>query len=688
MKNLLTLLLCGLLLFGCSKNEVDDDLQEIYLYISQSDLIFSEDHMTDEIYIETNGQWQISGVPFWCECTPSTGYGDSQIMLTVNPEYIYEEDQNTNLTITAGTQTESVWITLKKKDALILSKDKYAVPLEGGTISIEVKSNISYDIIIPKDFSEWIEEVDATSHTRALKSRVHIFKIADNLKVPKDRDGYIIIDGGEIKETVYIFQNYENKLILGKDSYVLTSEAINLDIQLQTNVDYEITIPDDAHSWIRQIATRAIRTDVLHFDIAENTTSESRSAEIVIRDKNSDLKQILNISQMVKGVYPKDVVLRNDADVKEFGDHKYTKIEGNLTIQTDDVSELQDRLIEVEGDVIIRRTRMAKQTENGIRVIYGPKLTSFDGLYGLEKIGGSFIVSDADISSFEGLKNLHTIGGDFILEDRATADDVYEGQVLSVFKKLKSFEGLDALKTIGGDFRIEVSAIKGRYGETRGLNAMPLLESFEGFEALENIKGNFIIDVDGSNYDSKREGVYVLPLLQSFKGLERLKKIGKDFSISLSISNSSPESSVRVLSDLSSFRGLDNLESIGGNFQIETETADSGGNTYGLSELKSFEGLEKLSHIGGSILILGSNSRTDNYTYWYTLGELSSCLGFNNLTYVGENISIKNCISMCDYTALQSLLSSFTGYFEAKYNKYNPTKQDIIDGNGADDVIQ
>ena len=465
----------------------------------------------------------------------------------------------------------------------------------------------------------------------------------------------------------------------------MTSEATNLDIQLQTNVDYEITIPDDAHSWIRQIATRAIRTDVLHFDIAENTTSESRSAEIVIRDKNSDLKQILNISQKVTGVYPKDVVLRNDADVKEFGDHKYTKIEGNLTIQTDDLSGLQDRLVEVEGDVIIRRTRMTKQTENGIRVIYGPKLTSFDGLYGLEKIGGSFIVSDADISSFEGLKNLHTIGGDFILEDSATADDVYEGQVLSVFKKLKSFEGLDALKTIGGDFRIEVRAIKNCYGESRGLNAMPLLESFEGFEALENIKGNFIIDVYGSNYDSQREGAYVLPLLQSFKGLERLKKIGKNFSISLSIRNSSSESTVRVLSNLSSFRGLDNLESIGGNFQIETEAA--GGNIYGLSELKSFEGLEKLSHIGGSILILGS--RTDNYTsYWYTLGELSSCLGFNNLTYVGENISIKNCISMCDYTALQSLLSSFTGYFEAKYNKYNPTKQDIIDGNGADDVIQ
>lgn len=135
--------------------------------------------------------------------------------ISINPDDIYE-DQNANLTITAGDKTELVSITQKKKNALILSKDKYAVPLEGGNISIEVKSNIAYKIIIPDDFSSWIEEVAASSKTRALQSRIHTFKIADNLKVPKDRDGYIIVDGGDLKETIFIFQNYENKLILNK----------------------------------------------------------------------------------------------------------------------------------------------------------------------------------------------------------------------------------------------------------------------------------------------------------------------------------------------------------------------------------------------------------------------------------------------------------------------------------------
>ena len=96
--------------------------------------------------------------------------------ISINPDDIYE-DQNANLTITAGDKTELVSITQKKKNALILSKDKYAVPLEGGNISIEVKSNIAYKIIIPDDFSSWIEEVAASSKTRALQSRIHTFKI-------------------------------------------------------------------------------------------------------------------------------------------------------------------------------------------------------------------------------------------------------------------------------------------------------------------------------------------------------------------------------------------------------------------------------------------------------------------------------------------------------------------------------
>lgn len=50
---------------------------------------------------------------------------------------------------------------------------------------------------------------------------------------------------------------------------------------------------------------------------------------------------------------------------------------------------------------------------------------------------------------------------------------------------------------------------------------------------------------------------------------------------------------------------------------------------------------------------------------------------------VNGDISIMDCSALCDYTALQKLLSSYTGVFNTTGNKYNPTQQQIVDGEGA-----
>lgn len=681
MKKLFLFALSAIMICSCSKSGTEDNPpieEEIWLYVSSNDLIFSEENTTTEIYIGTNGQWRITGIPSWCKCTPSQGDCDAEVSISINPDDIYE-DQNANLTITAGDKTELVSITQKKKNALILSKDKYAVPLEGGNISIEVKSNIAYKIIIPDDFSSWIEEVAASSKTRALQSRIHTFKIADNLKVPKDRDGYIIVDGGDLKETILIFQNFENKLILNQDNYILTSEQQSLDIELQTNIDYDVKIPNDAQNWIRQVATRAMRTDKLHFEIAENTASATRSTEIVIRDKNSDLEQILKVSQKPKGVWGKDVILESDADTQEFGTHKYQKIEGNLIIKTDDLTGLNDVLVEVEGDVTVQC----------------PRLSSFDGLYGLEKIGGSLIIYDAAISSFEGLKNIHTIGKDFIINASAYGSNDLDEE----FAKLKSFKGLDALKTIGGDFQLNISA-KQYATQSHGghaTEAMNELSSFEGLETLEQIGGNFIITASATadGNEDNNSFAHALCALESFKGLNNLKRIGGNFSIKVNTTTSAsywsyPRSS-SALTGLQSFDGLNSLEYIGGNFDLisiasvscnDSGVADNHWRANGLTNLISFAGLENLNFIGGSITISGKKYIRRRGTA-ESLSKLSSCDGLNALVTVNGNISITDCSSLCDYTALQILLSSYTGVFNITGNKYNPTQQQIVDGDGA-----
>ena len=66
-------------------------------------------------------------------------------------------------------------------------------------------------------------------------------------------------------------------------SYTLTSEATTLSVNVQTNLDYTVSIPSTASSWIslKNITTRAaVRNDIINLDIKENTAMSNRKATL------------------------------------------------------------------------------------------------------------------------------------------------------------------------------------------------------------------------------------------------------------------------------------------------------------------------------------------------------------------------------------------------------------------------
>lgn len=103
---------------GCSKNEGGDE--STYLRLYYSNLLLNASNTSEIIRIDTDGQWKITSVPSWCECSSLTGYGETEITITVKPEFVYEEDKNAImdvtdvLTIKAGALTETISIYLNK----------------------------------------------------------------------------------------------------------------------------------------------------------------------------------------------------------------------------------------------------------------------------------------------------------------------------------------------------------------------------------------------------------------------------------------------------------------------------------------------------------------------------------------------------------------------------------------------
>ena len=661
---LLMMLSCTL--WSCSKSDgsIDDPDDpdnpdtptNVTLDISVSDLVFEAEGGEKEFTIYCNSDWTITNESEWCKTTVNQGNGNSKIIVTVGV-YSEMEDRNTNLTIKAGNITKVLTVTQKDGDAIILSKDKFDIPEEGGNVTVEVKSNIQYEVSIPSQFQNWIKH---EPETKAITVKNFTFTILENKEYEK-REGYIVFNGNSLKDTVHIYQTADPRtLILSKDTYNISSAKESIEVELKSNVDYSISIPSSASHWIKLLETKAIRTDKIYFEIEENTTYDNRSAQVFIKDKNSSLCDTLYINQLqqnalilsqkqyevLAGGEQISIEVQSNIDyeiiipktvqewIEQMPQSKaFTKSMINLEIKpntTYDVRSAQvfikdknstlsdtvqvtqaakgtytgDISFETEQDLIDFQTAGYTKVIGNIIVQYNIRtLQKLDNL--LTEIDGNLTINCQSLTSLDGLYNLKKITGNFITWEAC----------------ITSYEGIDKLTEIGGDFEVRLP-----YS----------LESFEGLESLETIGGNFkVIDK------------LALSSLSSFKGLSSLKSIGGDFEVNAKSSS------------LASFEGLENLETIGGNFKVIAESSFKGLN--GLksiggdfevnanSSLESFEGLESLETIGGNFKIIDNES---------SLNALSSFKGLSSLKSIGGDFEVNansSLNSLSSFGGLESL---------------------------------
>ena len=354
MKKLFYGLLCLLTFAGCGKDsgvekEGKDDKptpEEVTLELSVSDLVFEAAGGVKVFTVACSGEWKIEGAGEWCAVDADAGNGNRVVGVTV-AAYEGLEDRNVNLTVKAGDRAKVLGVTQKRKDAVVLSKDKLEVPQDGGTLSVEVKSNIDYEVSIPAEFRSWISQ---EPESKAVEARVYRFAIAGN-EEPESRRGYIVFAGSEVKDTVYVYQAQKDRLLLVQDSYDVAVDGETIAVSLKPNVDYEVEIPADA-DWVSRVETRALRTDRLTFAVAANGEADSRSAKVVIRDRNGSLDDTLYIRQAsgfrLRWVRDKFTVR---AEGKDLTVELETSIAYRVEIPADAdwVSRVETRALETEG---------------------------------------------------------------------------------------------------------------------------------------------------------------------------------------------------------------------------------------------------------------------------------------------------------------------------------------------------
>lgn len=305
-KILVLFTICMVAIFSCSDG--DDPVKEIekppievedpFIKVEASSVVFTNKGGEKSLSVETNVDWTIASSETWCKVSPTSGTKGTKsiaITATANEEY---DDRSCTLTIKGGDVTKTITIKQGENFGLLISQDRYELDNEETTIEVEVMANVEFEVVIAEASQGWIERVEA----RGLVETKLLFLIGKNDDYD-GREGTITIrqTDGDLESTIAVFQSQKNAIILSEREYDLSSEAQQIVVEVKTNIDFEVLIPQDAQGWVSMPETRGLRTENFVLDIAENKEADPRTAVVYVKDRESAVKDTLTIVQAKYG---------------------------------------------------------------------------------------------------------------------------------------------------------------------------------------------------------------------------------------------------------------------------------------------------------------------------------------------------------------------------------------------------
>ena len=257
------------------------------------------DGITPQLKIE-DGYWYVSydnGVQ-WTQLWKATGEdgkdgadgkdGDSMFSkVTYDDDFVY-------LVLADNTTT----LMIPRKDdefAIIFTGGNELVCSSGETVSIPYTltygdSDTEVAAIPHGGWEATVEKTDNTSGNIIVTAPTPM----------KDGEVIILVSDGKEKTIMRKLLFRQGVVSIVTKSYLTDSKASTIDVELSTNLNYTVSIPEDAESWISvsDIQTKAaMRDDVVTLNIAANIGNSTRTANVSFLNSAN---QVLNTVSIVQ----------------------------------------------------------------------------------------------------------------------------------------------------------------------------------------------------------------------------------------------------------------------------------------------------------------------------------------------------------------------------------------------------
>lgn len=332
--------------FSCTPNSGESNIQEDSLKIlspTNDKIIFNAEGGEEVISFTSSNTWEIAAIndraDDWCSISPNKGDGgEHNVIIKVSSNNTHDE-RNATIKLKSGAKEEILYVSQKQKDALTISSSSYTVLSSGGTIDITIKTNISYSYQICNEAETWIHPLS----TKALETSTLTFSIDENTELT-NREGEIIITGGEFSETIKIYQESATpSIIVSEQNIAVGAQGETIAIEVKGNVNATPHIPSEI-DWISEVSTKAWSTNTYYFLINPNESYESRTATIAFVNEDNGLNESVVITQMQKNAI---VIATNSYSFNNNGGTFSVEINSNvdfdINIENDWVKQVETK---------------------------------------------------------------------------------------------------------------------------------------------------------------------------------------------------------------------------------------------------------------------------------------------------------------------------------------------------------
>ena len=416
------------------------------LFITKPEYNLSNESHTLTVEVKANVTFDVVPQVDWIQYVETKGLKTSQIVLNIAANDTYDSREGKVVVRqTGGALSETLTIRQDEAFGLIITKTGYGLSCKEQTIDVEVKTNVELEVVIPDDCKDWIVPMG----TKGLTASHYTFLVKENGKIVS-RGGTITFKqkDGSLSDTVYIKQEgAEPSLTVSPSELKVSCEEQTIDVEVKTNVELEVIVPDDCKDWIAPMGTKGMTTSRYTFLVKENGKTVSRDGTITFKQKDGLLSDTVYIMQ--EGVEPSLTVSPSELEVSNEAKTYEVTVNANLDYEID--LSAQD-WIKAEKSTADESTVLVKVAENtgglreGIVVFHASDIRA---ALKVTQTAGVITFADPNVKDIC-VNNWDTDGDKEISYDEAAAitdlGDAFDGNPeITSFAELRYFTGLKSI---------------------------------------------------------------------------------------------------------------------------------------------------------------------------------------------------------------------------------------------------